>query len=169
MIDGCSRLTIGQGRCGRHYQQYLNSGGHRLDQVDRVFTRIEVSEDGCWIWQGSKDKHGYGRTNLGSGKIQNTHRFLYEQLVGAVGTGLELDHLCMNQSCVNPSHLEPVTHQENIKRWARNLGITHCPQGHEYSDENTYVSPIGRRICRQCTRASGKRYRERLKNDIRPE
>ncbi|WP_425607463.1 RusA family crossover junction endodeoxyribonuclease [Rhodococcus pyridinivorans] len=39
-----------------------------------------------------------------------------------------------------------------------NRSKTHCPQGHEYTDENTYVCPQGRRNCRTCrTEASRKR------------
>jgi len=29
-----------------------------------------------------------------------------------------LDHLCRNRACVRPSHLEPVTQTENIRRGA---------------------------------------------------
>lgn len=29
---------------------------------------------------------------------------------------------------------------------------THCPQGHPYDNENTYISPKGDRRCRTCNR-----------------
>ena len=70
-----------------------------------------VSESGCWVWARSLDKEGYGRW---AGK--SAHRFFYEKFVGPIPDGLEIDHLCNNPSCVNPEHLEPVTHQENMRR-----------------------------------------------------
>jgi hypothetical protein len=44
------------------------------------------------------------------------HDFFYRLLVGPVPAGLELDHLCRVKLCVNPIHLEPVTHLENMRR-----------------------------------------------------
>jgi hypothetical protein len=40
--------------------------------------------------------------------------------------------------------LEPTPPGENNRR------KTHCPQGHEYTRENTYVFADGRRRCRWC-------------------
>ena len=94
------------------------------------------------------------------------HRVSYEMAKGKIPDGLQLDHLCRMTLCVNPSHLEPVTPKENIRRGetaevARltQLSKTHCPQGHPYSGENLYLKPNGRRECRQCVRDSGARYR----------
>lgn len=41
---------------------------------------------------------------------------MYELLVGPIPPGLQIDHLCRNKICVNPAHLEPVTHRENLMR-----------------------------------------------------
>lgn len=41
---------------------------------------------------------------------------MYELLVGPIPEGLTIDHLCRNTMCVNPDHLEPVTHRENLMR-----------------------------------------------------
>jgi hypothetical protein len=93
--------------------------------------------------------------------IQNkrayAHRVAYEALKGPIAVGLDIDHLCRNPGCVNPAHLEAVTHAENIRR-AMSLRPrkTHCVHGHAYTDENTLVS--GRKwICRTCKRARDKR------------
>jgi hypothetical protein len=69
----------------------------------------------CWEWTGSLMTDGYGQKCHG-GRYVAAHRLVYEALVGPVPEGLELDHLCGNPSCVNPDHLEPVTHQENMRR-----------------------------------------------------
>ena len=88
------------------------------------------------------------------GTAKKAHRVSWELLVGPIPEGLELDHLCRNHGCVNPDHLEPVTHAVNVRRgrggtsWAQKK---HCPQGHPYDDANTYLYR-GRRSCRECSR-----------------
>lgn len=70
----------------------------------------------CWVWNGSrKNQWGHCAVWIG-GKEYSAHRRLYEQEVGPIPDGLELDHLCSNPPCVNPHHLEPVSHAENIRR-----------------------------------------------------
>lgn len=71
-------------------------------------------ETGCWIWQRSKDDCGYGTLLRG-----RAHIAIYEQKYGPVPTGKELDHTCRRRDCVNPDHLEPVTHKENVWRGKR--------------------------------------------------
>jgi len=104
---------------------------------------------GCWIWTASRDKHGYGRF---VGTL--AHCLAYQHYIGPVPAGLELDHLCRNRGCVNPWHLEPVTHLTNLQRgesWSFQRSKTHCPVGHLYDEENTLISG-GARYCRTCKR-----------------
>lgn len=90
------------------------------------------------------------------------HRMAYEELVGPIADGLQIDHLCRVRCCVNPAHLEPVTQAENIRRGvsptAANRRKTHCKHGHEFTTENTRLVPEGR-ICRRCDVAKTQRYR----------
>lgn len=51
--------------------------------------------------------------------MRRAHRVVYESLVGPIPAGLELDHTCRVRRCVNPDHLEPVTHAENQRRSRR--------------------------------------------------
>jgi hypothetical protein len=114
----------------------------------------------CWIWDGAtKTKSRYGSFGFGKRSFSvPAHCAAWRLLRGEVPAGLQLDHLCRRRNCVNPEHLEPVTCGENIRRgdapklagtWQR--ARTHCPQGHEYSIENTYRHPgTNYRSCRIC-------------------
>ena len=102
----------------------------------------------CWIWTCSKNGKGYGRFMVTKGHFISAHRFVF----GEVIVQLQVDHLCRNHSCVNRSHLELVTKQENQRRGLKGDFTTHCPQGHAYDEGNTYTSKRGHRHCRTCHR-----------------
>ncbi len=119
----------------------------------------------CWVWAASRNPHGYGR--FGSEKA---HRVAYVLVRGPIPAGLELDHVCRNTSCVNPLHLEAVTHAVNVARGrlgetnaARGAAQTHCKRGHVFDSKNTSrISASGRRSCRTCVNQAQKaRYRAR--------
>jgi HNH endonuclease len=82
-----------------------------------LFDKIDAPprRPACWNWTGSRDRWGYALMRI-DGKTRVIHRLVYEHFYGPVPPGLELDHTCKNPSCVNPSHLEPVTHLENLLR-----------------------------------------------------
>lgn len=126
-----------------------------MTAVERFWYYANASEgDGCWLWQGTKMTVGYGMLPLGGGPKVYAHRFAYELLVAPIPRGLHIDHLCRVRLCVNPSHLEPVTMAENKRRGmsanAINARKSHCQRGHEFTPENTRVSPLGHRECRTC-------------------
>jgi hypothetical protein len=144
-------------RKGEHYTYVA---GHRKSTPVPPELRIEDKiqrdpETGCWNWTGSINQ-GYGRIRT-QGKTVNAYRLIYEMQKGTVPEGLELDHLCRNRACVNPDHLEPVTHAENMRRAGRRVLTGACHRGHEMTPENTYVSPKGRRNCNECRRINERR------------
>jgi hypothetical protein len=69
----------------------------------------------CWLWTGSLDASGYGRLSVKNVPLL-AHRLAYEDARGPVPDGLQLDHLCRVHGCCRPSHMEPVTNQENAVR-----------------------------------------------------
>jgi hypothetical protein len=133
---------------------------HRQTSIRR-FWGLVVKSDGCWLWLGSKSEHGYGYSGLFG--LKWAHRVAYRLCVGPIPEGLELDHLCRVPSCVNPEHLEPVTHRENVLRginpWAANARKTHCPKGHPL-DGRFVTRGKRKRRCLTCHRD-----RERVRYD----
>ncbi len=131
---------------------------------------IPDSLDGCWLWTAYIYDFGYGLFHATERKTV-AHKWSYELMKGPVPDRLELDHLCRVRHCVNPDHLEAVTHLENVRRGdaGKNMSIkTHCPQGHPYSGDNLRISirQHGKsRICRTCQRDSTARFKERRRNE----
>jgi len=122
---------------------------------------------GCWLWFGSINNKGYGtyytRLPASGSNTRYGHRLAYLVLVGSVPAGLELDHKCRTTNCVNPDHLEPVTHVINIRRGKSaqlNRQVTHCPRGHLYDEENTILYQ-GRRYCKACQVIARREYKKR--------
>ncbi len=78
---------------------------------------------GCHLWTGCSDeRHGYGYFRLANALV-TAHRFAWVLANNAViPERAEVDHAkCNNRWCVNPSHLEIVSHLENIRRRDRRL------------------------------------------------
>ncbi len=120
----------------------------------------------CWEWTASRNTKGYGQFGL-RGRRLMAHRLSYEWLIGPIGEGLQIDHLCRVRNCVNPAHLEPVTCKENLRRGegpaARNTRKATCPHGHPYAGDNLYVSTDGKRRCRECHRSANRRWKRQRK------
>ena len=128
----------------------------------------------CWLWLASTKFGGYGQVAWREGGEQyNTgaHRVAYELSVGLIPVGLDIDHLCRNRLCVNPSHLEIVTRRVNLLRGfghpGNNARKSCCPRGHPY--DKTVPTPNGRgRRCSICKNATNNRYWHREGKYKRP-
>lgn len=132
--------------------------------LERFETKYFVAPDGCWIWLGATTKGGYGVMRYEKGNT-TAHRVSYQLFVGEIGGGLHVDHLCRQTFCVNPHHLEAVTPYVNTRR--RSDLVTHCPRGHEYNEENTYVWRKGKgsqRHCKTCRSARMTAWNERIRS-----
>ena len=138
------------------------------DPRERFNAKWELDlEMGCWLWTAATE-NGYGRFHF-EGAMRWAHRIAWVLFVGLIPEELELDHLCRVRHCVNPEHLEPVTHRENVLRGdggpAVNAKKTYCPQGHPLEGENLVARSLrrGKRECRTCWNEQQKAYYQRRK------
>lgn len=122
--------------------------------AERLLTRSTEVDGGCRRWDGAHVPKGYGQIWL-DGKARQVHVIAHEVWIGPVPDGYEVDHVhargCRFRDCIEPSHLEAVTHAENVRRVA--ALITHCPHGHEYTPGNIRrTKSRGNRVrsCRRC-------------------
>lgn len=148
---------------------------HRRKYADGILYErsIPVTESGCWLWMNSSNSNVYGRLYF-NGHMWLAHRLSYETFVGEIGDKMLICHKCDTPSCINPDHLFQGTMKDNMQDASKKGRIycmkkTHCPQGHEFTPENTGLrsGKNGWRDCKQCKRENGKKsmraFRERLK------
>jgi hypothetical protein len=117
-----------------------------------------AAPSGCRIWIGTAGSPGYANREYGritvEGKTAYAHRVSYEEQVGPIPAGMQIDHLCRRPRCINPLHLQPVTPQVNMLRGtspaARASRRTQCTRGHSYAEHSRVFG--GRRYCVTCQR-----------------
>lgn len=142
--------------------------------IERFLALTRINPGGCWDWLGAiggmKGYANYGQFVLSAPRGQKRvriapYRFIWEWVNDRpMPDGLEPDHTCNNGRCVNPAHIEPVTHSENqrraYQRGRKRPGVdyvlrarpTQCPHGHEYTEWNTRINSQGGIVCRTCDR-----------------
>lgn len=139
----------------------------KLKQIrnQTLLDHVKLEENGCWIWKGSLQTHGYAYLpwRLYHEKFKTTlgHRIYFMVFRGPIPKGMEIDHLCNVKACVNPYHLEVVTHEENNRR--RNAEVDArrkvFPCGHPRVGGHTYMKRAGyyksgkiklTKVCRPC-------------------
>lgn len=137
---------------------------------ERLLSGKALSPTGCWTWTGGRFTDGYGSLSY-KRRTLRVHR-----VSASLYLGLDLNdskalvcHKCSNKLCFNPEHLYVGNNSTNtldtVKDWTHGSATKmHCPKGHAYTWENTYVSPDGRsgRSCRECARDRNRVKRKRL-------
>lgn len=155
--------------------------GRTAEPLDQRILKMTDRSGECWLWLGSLSRQGYGRITVNK-HYTSAHRISYETFVGSVPSGLEIDHLCRVRHCVNPKHLEAVSHTVNMRRSIEATGMIAgkraggqelgglCSRGHLLDEENTYLHR-GILCCLTCARernrlcASGGKPRQRTYTD----
>ena len=113
-----------------------------------------LKTESCWLWQGHVNDVGYGRYNGKGFASGYVHRQMFYLANGYLPTAPNVvGHRCEVRNCVNPEHLTEQTQSANVRQYTEK--ITHCPKGHEYTTENTYLRTNKKtgwvsRKCRAC-------------------
>lgn len=132
--------------------------------LERFFDKVVIDETtGCWNFTSSISRTNNGRFYYNF-KCMDAYKIGYLLLGGIINDGEELHHVCENRLCVNPEHLIPLTRIVHLTEFTpnhltyKNKRKTHCPQGHQYTEDNLvrYDGVKGRK-CLECAR---KRTRE---------
>lgn len=165
--------TGGRGLCKtchsrRSYQGTLAELPKKCLSFEERLATVVPRPDGCWPWPGCINWNGYGA--LGR---KPAHIASYEHHFGPVPAGHDVGHVChdrdascqdwrtcLHRRCINPAHLKAMTHSENMRSRPQK---THCPNGHEYTAKNTYITPVnGARQCRACRRVGVVKNRDKV-------
>ena len=127
----------------------------REPTLDRFLRKFMVSESGCHQWTAATQKDGYAIIS-DAGKPVLAHRWSYQHFIGPIPDGLTVNHRCRNRPCVNPDHLELLTHADNV-RYSADLGAYQagdtCRRGHAWDG---HFKSTGARRCVRCEAARAK-------------
>lgn len=162
LFEGCSAVPYAKGLCAGHDCQRrrgkqltpLRFKRRRLTPPIIEYDEVECPrpdlEGPCHVYRGTKSSGGYGHVSI-NGKKVTTHKYVWNANNGPVTPGKMLDHMCRVKSCCSIKHLREVTPKVNVTENIVRVRKTHCPNGHEYSVENTRIGKSGSRFCRKCS------------------
>ena len=131
-IDGCTGRHKALGYCNKHYLRLRTHGDPlkteriRTNSSEESFALRTEWQGDCLTWTGSKDPKGYGRIQVARGRGK-AHRYAWERVNGPIPSGMHVDHICHNPSCVNIRHLRLATAAHN--NWNRKGPETRSTSG----------------------------------------
>lgn len=127
-----------------------------------------VIDGDCIVYMGALTA-GYGIFQV-DGRTVRIHEWAWEQHNGGPAPeGMDLHHTCGRKPCWKIEHLKLLPAAEHcLLHGLRGFGKvnaekTECVNGHEFSEENTYIDALGKRHCRTCRAATARRLRTRRK------
>lgn len=142
------------------------------------FRKYAVRGDGCWAWRGSVKtdprKRGYGQLQIQRENVRKWYRayVLSWEIENRRDwpNGAIARHSCDNPNCVNPAHISPGSHMDNVAdKMARGrhfqANMTHCKNGHPLSGEHLYIARNGARRCYTCLLRQGRERKARLRSE----
>lgn len=122
----------------------------------------------CWVWQGARDRYGYGVISRGD-KTRRAHRHSFALAGGHLIAGFVIDHKCRNRACVNPAHLRQISNRQNLLESpgtyaGKAVAKTHCKRSHPLSGGNLRRNVSGSRRCKACDALWLREYRKERAN-----
>lgn len=112
--DRPAEKTGNQGRYARKCYRCRKAFPGRRTLRERFEARVECSE-GCWGWNGAKDRYGYPVIGVATSRQNLAHRVSYELYIGPIPRGAFVCHRCDNPECTNPNHLFLGDHAANMR------------------------------------------------------
>lgn len=147
---------------------YEVSDRGRVRSLDRVVNHASGPSRRKGVMLRSMLNGGRQQVSLwrdGQRKMRFTHHLVLEAFVGPRPEGLECLHWDDDPANNRLENLRWGTSAENKHDAVRNgkhgnTKKTHCPDGHEYTPENTIVPPSrpSARYCRKCNQRRGREY-----------
>jgi len=139
----------------------MRPGPQSRTLAERFLGKYRVAADGCWIWTAATSKSGYGKIYSehaagARGSLISAHVASYLVHRGPIPDGAEIDHLCRVKLCVNPDHLEAVTHAENMARSHRAGGAHQLAR--QVAALTEEIAVLRARLAQVDPRAAGQRY-----------
>lgn len=109
----------------RDYKKYLEDNSEKIPIV------------GCWLWKKSQTSFGHGMaTRKDTGCTGLAHRESYKEFVGTIPDNMQVNHICNNPTCINPSHLYLGTQKQNM------LDVSANNRWPDRKGENCYTSKL---------------------------
>lgn len=136
--------------------------------IDRLLSRYEVDESGCWISLYSTGSHGYSQVTWhedGRTRMRLGHRVSWEAVNGLIEDGLTIDHLCKVRRCINPEHLRLLDNITNAQGGGGHNVTEPEPTGRLCGKglHELLLYPSGAVSCRECRAERQKtRYPKRI-------
>lgn len=150
----------------------MASGLRQMTMAERLWPRVVVDANFCWVWMGARARFGHGSMTI-EGRRRSPHQIAWLLAHAVIPDGLQVLHRCDVPACINPDHLFLGTQADNMADMrskgrgfigdpgAGNRAKTHCAQGHPYDEKNTRLTKTGR-VCRACHRERERRARRWL-------
>ncbi len=119
---------------------------NRGPAINRFLDKSITMPNGCWLWTGSAA--GRCGSFMEDYFYWHAHRWSYTYFIGEIPDGFVVHHKCKERFCVNPYHLETMSHADHQTLHVGNK--THCKRGHEFTEENTRLGVKNDLATRQC-------------------